>query len=136
MVDFLKGGTSIEGGTPIMQEIGSPDSLKQAVEGLEAEIKRFVDSGPNLVVQTERTQAYTDWETFRPDFIPFDPTGYKGYNWIANYRIDATRAFADYMTGGGRMPVLLSEGCIQWKTNEVPDYRGGVLGAGHYTAAG
>ena len=34
------------------------------------------------------------------------------------------------------MPVLLSEGCIQWKTNEVPDYRGGVLGAGHYTAAG
>ena len=54
MVDFLKGGTSVKGGSIIMDEIGTQDSLKKAVEGLEADIKRFVDSGPNLMAQTGR----------------------------------------------------------------------------------
>ena len=76
MVDFLKGGTSVEGGTNLMDEIGTQDSLKKAVEGLEADIKRFVDSGPNLMKETVQLQVnFMDLDGFRPAFVPFGPTG-------------------------------------------------------------
>ena len=81
MVAFLKGGTSVKRGTIIMEEIGSGNSLRKAVEGLEADIKRFVDSGPNLMKETVQLQVnFMDLDGFRPAFVPFDPTGCEGYN--------------------------------------------------------